>query len=114
MRAVDAEFIALLTLSDRFPPTAPDRFCQVRGAFTPSSPEIGSSLGNGYDCSGLYIHGVVRGRLGKRADASTKRTRQTASNRIILLSPGISGFPGKRSQSLGRNAKMRSPGVNPL
>jgi hypothetical protein len=38
MRAVDAEFIGLLTLIDRFPPTAPDRFCQVRGAFTPSHP----------------------------------------------------------------------------
>jgi hypothetical protein len=97
-----------LTLIDRFPPTAPDRFCQVRGAFTPFSPEIGSSLGSGYDWAGLYIHGVVRGRLGKRADASTKRSGPTASNRFILLSPGISGFPGKRNKSLRRNAKMRS------
>src|SRR5712691_3809859 len=64
MRAVDAEFIGLLTLTDRFPSTAPDSFGQVRGAFTPFSPEIGSSLGSGYDCSGLYIHGVVRGQLG--------------------------------------------------
>ncbi len=61
IRAVDAEFIGLLTLIDRFPPTAPDRFCQVRGAFTPFSPGIVSRLGNWYDCSGLYIHGVVRG-----------------------------------------------------
>jgi len=29
IRAVDAEFIGLLTLIDRFPPTAPDRFGQV-------------------------------------------------------------------------------------
>jgi hypothetical protein len=108
MRAVDIEFIGLLTLIDRFPPTAPDRFCQVRGAFTAFSPEIVSGLGNWYDCSGHCIHGVVRGYLGKRAGASTKRTCQTASNRIILLSPGISGFPGKRNKSLRRNAKMHS------
>src|SRR6266478_9014866 len=61
MRAVDAEFIGFLTMIDRFPPTAPDRFCPVRGAFTPFSPEIVSRLGNWYDCSGLCIHGVVRG-----------------------------------------------------
>ena len=29
MREVDAEFIGLLTLIDRFPPTAPDRSGQV-------------------------------------------------------------------------------------
>jgi hypothetical protein len=40
IRAVDAEFIGLLTLIDRFPPTDPDRFGQVRGPFTPFSPEI--------------------------------------------------------------------------
>jgi len=108
MRAVDAEFIGLLTLIDRFPPTAPDRFGQVRGAFTPFSPEIGSSLGSGYDCSGLYIHDVVRGQFGKRAGAPTKRACPTASNRVSLLSAGISGFPGKRNKSLRRNAKMRS------
>ena len=108
IRAVDAEFIGLLTLIDRFPPTAPDRFGQVRGAFTPFSPEIVSRLGNWYDCSGLYIHGIVRGQLGKRAGASTTSTCPTASNRVSLLSPGVSGFPGKRNQSLRRNAKMRS------
>ena len=55
-------YTIILAICDRFPPTAPDRFGQVRGAFTPFSPEIGSSLGSGYDCSGLYIiHGVVRG-----------------------------------------------------
>jgi hypothetical protein len=36
MRAVDAEFIGLLTLIDRFPPTAPDRlidFVRCEGGF---------------------------------------------------------------------------------
>jgi hypothetical protein len=108
MRAVDAEFIGSLTLIDRFPPTAPDRFCQVRGAFTPFSPEIVSRLGNWYDCSGLYIRGVDRGELGECAGASAAITCPAASISIRLLSPGISGFPGKRSQSLRRNAKMRS------
>jgi hypothetical protein len=46
-------------------------FCQNEPNFCGGArPKWGSD----YDWSGLYIHGVVRGWLGKRADASTKRT----------------------------------------
>ena len=34
IRAVDAEFIGLLTLIDRFPPTAPDRLVRCEGFHT--------------------------------------------------------------------------------
>src|SRR5258708_578065 len=61
MRAVDAEFIGLLTLIEGFHQPPLIVFVRCEGAFTPFSPEIVSRLGNWYDCSGLCIHGVVRG-----------------------------------------------------
>jgi hypothetical protein len=48
-------------------------------------------------------------RQAAEAELDLTRIRKIrAPNRIILLSPGISGFPGKRNKSLRRNAKMRS------
>ena len=83
-------------------------FVRCAGAFAPFLPEVGSPLGDLYDRSGPYIHGIACGQLRKCAGASAAITCPAASISIRLLSPGISGFPGKRNKGLRRNAKMHS------
>jgi hypothetical protein len=66
-----------------------------RGAFVRFSPEVGSGWGSGHDCSGLYVHGVVRRQFGECPGTSTKIPCPPTANRVSLLFAGLSRFPGE-------------------